>query len=169
MGDQRLTGGGAFKFNSRRTYDWGWNPSVSKFILLSPLHGHIGRHDKPRGGRYCDGRVLVANTMRETFQRDEARAAKASVGTVVTNRPPEFGDGERGQPTTRLASVARSGFVPRGDVEPELPPHLWQPEPEKSKGKCARGDSEAGVSRAGQNLTEATLAVCASPRMGFYS
>ena len=63
--------------------------------------------------------------MRETFQRDEARAAKASVGTVVTNRPPEFGDGERGQPTTRLASVARSEFVPRGDVEPELPPHLW--------------------------------------------
>ena len=38
--------------------------------------------------------------MRETFQRDEAQG-RASVGTVITNRPPAFGDGERGQPTTR--------------------------------------------------------------------
>ena len=111
--------------------------------------------------------MLVTNTMRETFQRDETQG-RASVGTVITNRPPAFGDGERGQPTTRRFGcqirVRSTRSCGTGITTAFVVTRAGNKEQRQEN--RARGDSEAGVHRHWQNIAEASLAVCASPRKG---
>ena len=96
------------------------------------------------------------------------------VGTVVTNHPSVFRDGER-RGLLQALRHTRSVFDLPGDVDTgKLPPHYEvipsqrvpkkHASPEISNSEaCASGDSEAGVPGIGRTSHEAILAVCASP------